>query len=183
MKAMMIILLNVCLAMGLSAQNNPETKLTKEEKKALRDSANKLEYKVTENMIDSMDFVLEAYYLSNRYGQRVPVSSNINFIKVDSMNTVIQTGREASVGSNGVGGVTAEGNITKWKVDKDPKHKTFFVNMDVMTSVGMYSVALNVSSSGRATARLTGLWPGELNWEGQIVPIEHSRTYKGRTSY
>jgi hypothetical protein len=182
MKAIIIIMLSFFLACGLSAQDNTKSKQTlKEEKKVNRDSIAQREYELTKNMIDSMDFVLEANYLSNQYGYRVPVTSSLNFIMVDSTHAVLQTGRNSGMGYNGVGGVTAEGNISNWKVKKDDKHKSFFIQMDVMSNIGIYTVFLDVSSSGKATARLSGLWPGELVWDGYIVPNEETRTFKGRS--
>jgi len=182
MKTSLILLVCLLLANGLSAQNSANDKqLKKEQKKALRDSVDNAEYQLTKNMIDSMGFVLEAYYLFDKTGVRVPVNSTINFIKVDSSQTVIQTGSNRGAGANGIGGTTAEGKITQWKVSKDKKHKSFNVTMEVTTNIGMYSVFLDVASSGRANARLTGLWPGQLNWEGQLVPLSMTRTYKGRS--
>ncbi len=182
MKTIVIFILSVFLANGLMAQDNlSEKQLKKQAKKARQDSIDHAEYQLTKNMIDSMSFVLEAYYLYGRSGVRVPVTSSLNFIKVDSSQTVIQTGRNVGVGSNGVGGVTAEGRITNWKVNKDDKHKSYYVAFDVMTNVGMYSVFMDVTSSGRATARLSGLWPGQLNWDGQLIPLSKSRTYKGHS--
>ena len=182
MKTAVIFILSVFLANGLMAQDNlSEKQLKKQAKKARQDSIDRAEYQLTKNMIDSMGFVLEAYYLANRTGSRIPVNSTLNFIKVDSSQTIIQTGRNTGMGSNGVGGVTAEGKITNWKVNKDDKHKSFYISMEVMTNIGIYSVFMDVTSSGRATARLTGLWPGQLNWDGQLVSLNKSRTFKGHS--
>jgi hypothetical protein len=179
MKAIMITMLTFFLASGVSAQDNAKSK--KEVKKIERDSIANREYQLTKNMIDSMNFVLEADYLSNQYGHRIPVTSTLNFIMVDSTHAVLQTGRNSGMGYNGVGGVTAEGSISNWNVKTDKKNKSFFIQMDVMSNIGIYNVFMNVSSSGKATARLSGLWPGQLVWDGYIVPAEETRTYKGRS--
>ena len=183
MKTFSIIILCLFLANGSFAQNSTKDKqVTKEAKKALQDTIDNIEYQLTKNMIDSMGFVLEANYMANRTGVRVPVASNLNFIKIDSSYVAIQTGNNTSMGSNGVGGVTAEGSVSQWKVSKDDKHRTFYITMEVRTNIGMYTVFMNVTSSGRATARLSGLWPGQLVWDGQLVSIGRSRTFKGRSS-
>lgn len=175
-------MLTLFLASSLSAQEDTKSKQAqKEDKKIKRDSIENSEYQLTKNMIDSMNFVLEANYLSNQYGRRIPVTSSLNFIMVDSTNAVLQTGRNNGIGYNGVGGVTAEGNISNWKVKKDEKHKSFFIQMDVMSNIGIYTVFMDVYSSGKATARLSGLGPGELIWDGYIVPNEETRTFKGRS--
>ena len=182
MKLISLIVLSLFLAGGLSAPNDATSKQAlKKEKKAKRDSILNSEYQLTKNMIDSMDFVLEANYLANQVGYRVPVTSNLNFIMVDSLRAVLQTGRSSGMGYNGVGGVTAEGTISNWKVKSIGKNKSFVITMTVMSSIGIYDVFIDVSPSGKATARLSGLWPGELVWDGYLVPIEQTRVYKGRS--
>jgi len=182
MKIISIFIVSLFLAGGIPAQDNAQNKQSsKEEKRAHRDSVLSNEYRLTSNMLDSMNFVLEADYLANQTGSRIPVTRTLNFIKVDSTHAVLQTGRNSGMGYNGVGGVTAEGNITNWKVKKDEKRKSFSVSMDVSTDIGMYTVFMDVAASGRATARLSGLWPGQLIWDGNIVPIEETRTFKGRS--
>jgi hypothetical protein len=95
------------------------------------------------------------------------------------LHAIIQTGNNAGIGYNGVGGTTAEGSVRQWKVIKNEKHKSFNISMEITTSIGMYSIYINVTSSGAANARLTGLTPGELNWIGRLVPLKKSRVYKG----
>lgn len=182
MKAIVVIMLSLFLAGSLTAQESTTSRQAlKQQRKAHRDSVENMEYQLTKNMVDSMSFVLEANYLANQVGYRVPVTSSLNFIMVDSSHVVLQTGRNAGMGSNGVGGVTADGSISHWTVRKDAKNKSFYITMDVMSNIGIYSVFMNVYSSGRATARLSGLWPGQLVWEGNLVPINATRTYKGRS--
>jgi hypothetical protein len=180
MKAIVMIMLGLFLAGSLTAQENKTSRQAlKLQRKAHRDSVENSDYQLTKNMVDSMSFVLEANYLANQVGYRVPVTSNLNFIKVDSSHVVLQTGRNNGMGYNGVGGVTAEGTISHWSVRRNDKNKSFSISMDVMSNIGIYTVFIDVSSSGRATARLSGLWPGQLVWDGYMVPINASRTYQG----
>ena len=182
MKSIVIMILILSLAGGLSAQENAKSRQAlREERKAHRDSVENSNYQLTSNMIDSMNFVLEANYLANQVGYRVPVTSDLNFIMVDSTRAVIQTGRLSGIGYNGVGGVTAKGTISGWKVKKDKKNKSFYITMNVMSNIGIYDIFINVASSGQATARLSGLWPGQLVWDGYLVPIEQTRTYEGQS--
>ncbi len=184
MKAIVMIMLGLFLAGSLTAQENKTSRQAlKLQRKAHRDSVENSDYQLTKNMVDSMSFVLEANYLANQVGYRVPVTSNLNFIKVDSSHVVLQTGRNNGMGYNGVGGVTAEGTISHWSVRRNDKNKSFSISMDVMSNIGIYTVFIDVSSSGRATARLSGLWPGQLVWDGYMVPINASRTYQGSSIY
>jgi hypothetical protein len=134
-------------------------------------------------LIDSMHYVLEANRLSNKYGQSIMVSSSLNYISVDSVNTVIQTGNNAGMGYNGVGGVTAVGKPTKYEVVRNAKNRTIMIRMDVFTGIGIYNIVMDVNSSGHASAILTGLGSGRLTYYGEIVPRRKSRIFKGMTSY
>ena len=182
MKAIVTIMLSLFLTSCLVAQENETSRQAlKKQRKAHRDSVENVEYQLTKNMVDSMQFVLEADYMANRTGNRIPVSSGLNFIKVDSSHVVLQTGNNGRVGNNGLGGVTADGTISKWSVRKDEKNRSFYITMDVMSNIGIYTVFIDVSSSGRATARLTGLGSGQLTWDGNLVPLRESRVFKGRS--
>ncbi|MGD9558085.1 MAG: DUF4251 domain-containing protein [Mangrovibacterium sp.] len=138
-------------------------------------------YEQTKSMLQNKDFVLESDFLQDKYGNRVVVSPMINFVAVDSSVAVIQIGSNRGLGYNGVGGVTAKGTITEWKLKEDVKHNSFTLSMNVMTSIGMYDLHFIIGSSGNATARLTGLRPGQLTFAGDLVPIGESIVYEGRS--
>ena len=137
-------------------------------------------YQLTKNMVDNKDFVLESDYLRNRYGYQYPVSPVINFVKVEPNNeAVIQIGSDWRIGPNGVGGVTAKGKITKWKVTQNEKNRTFNVLMNVMTPIGIYDVNFSIMPGGQATALLTGMSGGRLTFDGDLVPTDNSSVFQG----
>lgn len=161
-----------------------DEKLSKKEKRKMERKAEQARvYERTGNLLDSMQFVLEADYLNNQRGYRVVVPNTLNFIKIDSNDAVLQVGRNSGMGSNGLGGTTAEGNISRYEVNKNEKKRTYDVRMNVNTNIGHYDVFMLVSADGRARATISGVYPGKLTWEGDIVSLEDSRVYKGRTSY
>ncbi|MDP4208073.1 MAG: DUF4251 domain-containing protein [Bacteroidota bacterium] len=186
MKTLAIIIVALFLASGLSAQENATNKevvkTEKQKRKAARDSAFANEYLKLKGIIDSMSFVLEADYLYNQWGYRIWVPSELNFIMVDSSEVVIQTGNNSGVGYNGVGGVTVEGTISGWKVKKDPKNSSFFITMEVNSINGFYTVFIDISANGRASATLSGLRPGRLTWDGWVQPLYNTSTYQGMST-
>ena len=96
----------------------------------------------------------------------VPVSSMINFIRIDGPTGVIQTGSNFSRGYNGVGGVTAEGSIRNWEVFRDAKRFSHRVRFSILSNIGHYDVSMVVSSDNRASATVSGMWRGRLTWDG-----------------
>ncbi len=171
---MILFVLAVFANMAFAGGQNEMSNKAKKEAKAEKD------YQLTKQMLENKNFVLESDFLQDRYGNRVFVNSTINFVAVDSAEAVIQIGSNYRMGYNGVGGITAKGRITNWELKEDKRHN-FTLSMNVMTSIGMYDLHFSISSSGRATARLTGLRPGQLTFDGDLVPIEESRVYEGRS--
>lgn len=149
-------------------------------RKEMRKAEIEKQYQLTKNMIENKNFVLESDFLQNRYGYRFKVSPIINFIKVEPNNkAVIQIGSNWRVGPNGVGGVTAKGRITKWKVTQNKKNKTFDVMMNVITPIGIYDVNFSVMPNGQATALLTGSSGGHLTFDGDLATNDNSVIYEG----
>ena len=181
MKKIAIILV-IALFFGLSSDTSAQGK-TRKEKKRERQEKIEQQYQFTKEVLKGQKFVLEADYLQNKYGTRVPVSSIINFIKVDSGEAVLQIGNPFGRGYNGVGGVTAEGRITSYKMDENDKNNTFDINMSILSSLGNYDIFMNIGADGYASATLTGLRGGKLIYSGEIVHNLKSGIYKGSTSY
>jgi hypothetical protein len=151
-----------------------KSKLQKEEETAK-------DYIVMESILEGRRFVLEANYLSNSRGTRIPVNSGINFIMLDSARGVIQVGNDAGLGSNGVGGTTVEGSIMRWELRKDSKRRNFTASYTVMSAIGTYDVIMYVSPGGYASSRVSGNWSGSITFDGNIVQKSRSRVFKGRS--
>ena len=179
MKKIILILLLVFTSGVLVAQDaGRKVALTKKEKK---DSIAESQYRLNKYMLENRDFVLEANYLQDRHGNRRIVNSTINFVAIDSTTAIIQVGSDYRNGPNGVGGVTAKGNITRWVLTENKKQKSFNLSINVMTSIGFYDLFFSINLWGNSTARLTGLSAGELTFEGNIEPYSASRVYEGRS--
>lgn len=169
---MVIISANVIFAQG---KENTSALSRKEKRKAEIEK----QYQLTKQILENKNFVLETDYLQNRYGYRIPVSSNINFVKVEPGKAVIQIGSHYGIGPNGVGGITAKGKITSWDLTENEKNMTFDLKMNVMTPIGIYDLQFSISPSGNTTARLTGISSGYLKFDGDLVPLDKSLIYEG----
>jgi hypothetical protein len=184
MRTFTFLLLSLFLVGIVSGQEPVSGKADKKEaavkKKEEREAAMTRQYAATGKLIDGRHFVLEADYMRNSAVERKSVTSALNFIVVDSVSTVIQVGSIQAVGTNGVGGITGSGRITSWKAGKNEKGKTFTVYMTLSTNIGIYDVSMNVDYSGYSSASLSGLRSGTLQLEGNLVPEDSSRVFKGR---
>jgi hypothetical protein len=164
---------------GSFSQDRKENRM---ERKEMRKSVLMTNFHIIDSLLQAKSFVIEADFLQNGYGERVNVPSTINFIRVSSTKVVMQTGSDFRFGYNGVGGVTAEGYMGKWEVNKNFKSLSYTVHFTVTTQIGSYDIVLILSSDARATATITGLTPGRLTWDGRIVTLNNSRVFKGQNS-
>ena len=185
MKTLVVTIIAMFLAASISGQEIKKDTLSRKQarqiKKQQRDAELKIQYDSISQVIDSRQFVLEANFLSNNTGRRVFVLSNLNFIKIDTTYSVIQIGSNRGLGYNGVGGITAEGRITGWKLEKNDKKKSIYISMNVMTNIGIYDVFMDISADGNAIATVSGLRAGRLQYDGKIVPLDESSIYTGHT--
>jgi len=166
------------------ADINEQKAYEKQKKKDERELERQQNMEITSKMIKLQRFVLEADYLSNKYGNKTPVSPTINFIMVDSLNATIQVGSAYSIGYNGVGGETVNGRVTKYEYDFVGKKKdSYNISMNIISSVGIYDIHLQVNPEGHADATIRGNWSGQLNYYGNLVPLGVSKVYKGMSRY
>ena len=110
MKWLSLILISLVLTGASFAQDNKTKKETKEEtaqrKKEERKAETDKQFRQTDTLLTGKRFVLEAQFLKNTRGMRIPVTSDLNFIAIDSLSGIIQIGSPQRVGYNGVGGRT-----------------------------------------------------------------------------
>ena len=159
--------------------NSQNIKLTKQEKKEVRDAELEANFRILDSLLSVRSFVLEADYLLDNHGFRIPVTSTLNFVKVNGGNGVLQTGNNSYRGTNGVGGVTAEGSIGNYEISKNFKHMSYNLRFSLMTNLGIYDVFMTVNAGNHAVATITGLGPGRLSWQGSLATIGNSVVFKG----
>jgi len=185
MKTILILttaaLLTACVSSKQTTESSNTVQLTKEQKKELKLAKEQHQYDSISNLVEQKAFVLEANFLSNRWGRRIWVNNTLNFISVDSISGILQIGSNWGLGPNGVGGVTAKGKISAWKVKKNDKKKTLYLSFNVMSPIGIYDVHIDVSGSGYARADVMGMYGGQLTYEGNLVPVGQSEVYKGHS--
>jgi hypothetical protein len=186
MKTMKMNMVSLFLIFGISwislNSNSQDIKLSRQELKEVRKAQLAANFYILDSLLKDKSFVLEADYLQNEYGERIPVVSTLNFVKVDKTNGILQTGSNFSTGYNGVGGVTAEGNVGSWKMDKDAKKLIHRLQFNLLTNLGNYDIFITVTSDNYATATITGLGPGKLTWVGHLATLNNSRIFKGQNT-
>jgi hypothetical protein len=192
MRKFIFLLIFIFSAVTLSAQyetgeqvmtKKEQREMAREYKNAQRLAEAERALNRTDSMINQHRFVLEADYISGRNGSRYSVSSNLNFIMVDSSEAILQIGSSSGLGYNGVGGITVQGSVTKYEISKRVGKKgiSYTISLFIMSSLGMYDIMISVAGSGNADAAVRGNTSGVLNYSGRLVPLNESRVYKARS--
>lgn len=187
MKKLITLAITVIIGIACIAQTEEpvEIKEQRQLRKAAKKEAKRIEEEnaliLTKHLIDTRRFVLIADFVGNNTGNRIPVNPTINFVKIDTSSCVIQIGSMNSIGYNGVGGVTAEGNISSYEITPNKKGTSFTIRLVTNTSIGTYDIVIFANAFGNAEATITGITSGALRYYGRLVPADHSRTYQGRS--
>ena len=161
-----------------------QRKLEREHKFSEKQADEAQSREITQQLVKNQRFILEADYVADRYGMKYPVTSLLNFIRIDSTNAIIQLGSNTGLGYNGVGGITVEGRVTKYKLSEKQNKKgtSYTITAYVTSSLGTYDLQFWVSQLGNADAAVRGNFPGSVTFTGHLVPIDESRVYKGTTT-
>lgn len=181
MKKILVLLIGlVAVVSSLMAQENEKNKrLTRDEKKELKAQEQAAAIELTTQIISDTAYVLEADFLNNKKGQRIPVSSMINFILVNGDKAMFQFGTAMSAGYNGVGGLTLEGNVNSYEVSKRKRGGSYFIRFAIATTLGSMDITLDIMATGTAGATISTIKGDRLYYSGNIVSISTSRIYKG----
>jgi hypothetical protein len=183
MKRVFIVMLAAMVALPVFTQElskQEQKKLQKELKKEQKAEEQAQTARVVSAMAEYGKFVLEANMLKDKRGNSINVSSNLNFVAVDSLTGVIQVGSNSYIGRNGVGGVTVEGQVSDYKYIKNEKNGTYTISYYLRTPVGSYDVRISAYPDSRANADVSSTtWGDKLSYSGFLVPPGISRVYKG----
>jgi hypothetical protein len=174
------LFLAIAFCMISLRSNSQDAKLSRQEQKEARQAEKQLNFQAIDTLLQNKGFIIEANTLQNASGDIINVTPSLNFIKVDSDNAVLQTGSNISIGDNGVGGITTQGRISQYKIGKNIKKLTHYVQFTVSSDIGFFDVYMIIGADSFTRATITGLGPGRLTYQGQMVAIYNSGVYKGR---
>lgn len=182
-KKVIFILFIVALSGIFTIGKSQDSRQARKERKEVEKAMITNNYYSLDSVLVSRRYVLEADFLENKTGNRISVSSILNFIKVEDDKGLLQTGSDMNVGSNGFGGVTTEGNISKYEVQRNLKSLTYRVSFNLVTSLGIFNIDMTIRSDNSASATITSTSSGRLTWHGHLATLYNSRTFKGMDVY
>ncbi len=182
-----VLISAVAMASVNAQEHDPQKKLTRQEKKELRLKESQASRKFFYGLLKNRLFVLEAYQIYARNGMAIPVNSAVNFMAIKGDKIIFQFGLGgAAVGSNGVGGVTAEGFVDHYVLNpgKTARH-AMVVTGDIRPkgSGDWGHFTLTVGNEGNAYLSMLLPYGGRLSMNGHLVDFAHTAVFKGQTMF
>jgi hypothetical protein len=168
----------------LLAEAQDEKKLSRKERKELKKQQQAEQKEALLQLLNSKAWVIEAHTVFDRYNNSFQLNPTINFVGVKGDEGAIQLGFNGLIGWNGVGGVTIDGNVTKYEIKEGKDKSSPSVNLRFQgRGVGSASINITVNNSGQATARVSGDFGDRITFSGNIISLDNSTVYKGQSLF
>lgn len=178
------ICFTIVLSVTFFANAQEEQKLSRKERKELKRQQQAEQKQAIIALLNSKAWVIEAHTVYDRYNNSYQLSPSINFVGIKGDQAAIQLGFNGLIGWNGVGGVTIDGNVTKYEVKEGNEKSIPTVNLRFQgRGVGSATISITINTSGQATARVSGDFGDRITFAGIITSLESSNVYKGQSLF
>lgn len=186
MKAKLIIAVYLVFSISSNAQIFSGAKMTKQEKKDLKNELQDQRAAEVSAMLQDTLFLLRAdrfsasgdiygstykarYPLYNKQSGRGIVNPNLYFVEINKGNVIIQTGLANESSLPWVDGLSFEGKITKIDFFPAKNGKSTRIRLNFSSALGYYRLDCRVNSFGMATITLESLGTSaQMVFRGEI---------------
>ena len=177
MKNLILIIVTISTLSLVSC--GPNKPLTPEEQAVFN-----TKIKLYTKIFEQKSFVLEADRVYSKKGRSFQMNSTTNFVKLENGVGVVQLAFNQIVGWNGVGGITLDGNVRNYKINKGDGTKMPSVQFDMNGTMGWATVRINVNSNGFARAEVdAGMSGNRVSFAGPLKPLSESSIFQGTTHF
>jgi hypothetical protein len=179
--AFVLMMGGLVMSIQLNAQDAVTGKrLSREEKKALKESGDQVKINEVNKLISGPGFVLETNQVSG-----YQVDPVLNFILISGDTLAFQTSTGFYKSNNPLADKTVMGKITTRKVTTDKKTGYNRINLQAMTEIGKgFRVDIKVSPGGNAVAWVSANnSSGQLEYRGRILSFDDANISVGPESF
>lgn len=171
------LIMAISAGSGWAQESNKERK---EKRRMEKQAILEQNLDVFNEWIESKEFIILTNSITGRYGGTYNLQPNVNFIKVEGDEIIIQTSQPHLIGSNGLGGLTTKGIITSMETTTDEQDKpiSFMINYST-PALGIGSITFHVNGTGNASAYLRGNWGLMATFRGEFANPDSTNTYTG----
>jgi len=171
-----------CQSYGQELTTKDAKKLDKSEKKKMKEEAEKAEWEKAKTLVESKRVVFQATDLFTSNGT-LPLDQKTNFFYVIDNDAVLQfsfIGLQSVPSPNGLGGITSEATVTKYKVTannfKKPVRVEITMKPKAGQGTGIHQLSLTIFGDGYAELLLVN---NGARLKGSIIAPEDSRIFQG----
>lgn len=180
MRIIGVVIIIVFSVTNVFAQSSKERKEAKKAKKEAKIQVDKNKTVSLMEIVESKKFVLEANTIYYKNGNSQVVSSNLNYVGFDGLNSTIELPIKELTGWDGVAGMTVYGKITKMEIIPYKDGVGFNVYSAVQNKGGgIVTLVIKVNSSGNARVDMSSSFGESISFHGNLIALDKSRVYRG----
>lgn len=174
-------------AQGNKAEKRGSRKAQRDAERARQKAAEQAEdaisYEEALAALKAARFAVEANQVVFRTGETAFVTSSTNFVLVNGTRGTVQVAFNTSLpGPNGIGGVTVDGTVSNLKMGTDSRGNTSCNFCIQGTGISAQVFLQLAKGNNRATVSISPNFNSNtLTLSGNLVPLEQSGIYKGRS--
>lgn len=159
----------------------PEGKELRKQRKKDRLELFELQKEEGSSLLEDRDFVLQAERIGGKNSIPINVANQINFIRIEGDDLIVQYGLNAGAGRNGLGGVTYEGKIRRFDSKDLGEGKTYNTRIQFFTPYLNGIATVNIRIRGNQAQ--ASIWSNGqvLNFEGFYTSNENSSIAQSQT--
>ncbi len=154
--------------------------LTAQTKKEMREKERQQNFAKAKQLFDAQSFIIPADVLIVNGGQTIFADGSVTFLKMNEGNAVLQISPDvaSSPGANGLGGITAQGNVIN--LTENNTDKQLNMNFTIEGSFGAADIRISVLRGNRADVNIRGVFNDVLiNMDGNVMPIDSTNYFEG----
>ena len=191
MKKMILFALIAFFTVDINNATAQEKLTKKEQRKLEKEARKKEEQKMLKkqkeayySIVQDSNFIIEANTITTDNRDTYQVIGDLNFFMIEGDKFVLQTGNAMNIGLNGVGGITIDGRILEYEVEKGKEGKPIRINANVTSTVLGHSIVnITIFPNGRGTARLRDNRGNEITFMGNTYSVDGSTAFEGQSIY
>jgi hypothetical protein len=174
------VTLILTVAFNVETKGQQSKKELRKEKKAQKEKEQQEAFLAAKAAMLDTSFVIPAESIQFERGAYIPVTGNINFLKITGNESVLQIGSTfaAGTGLNDLGGVTLKGRVANLKISQ--KKDNVYMRYVLSGIVGTANISVSINGSDQAVVNVDGMFSGKsFTMQGTLVRPEDASIYQG----
>lgn len=144
---------------------------TKEEKKKIKEEAEKKEFETTKSLIKSGEYKFIADWATTQSGTKINLATNHGYLKIEKENAEADLPYfgDVQVASNsGKGGIEFKNEIDNYAVEFNDKKKTVTIQFKATEKSEFFNLILTVFKSGNASLDISSNKRNSIGYDGKV---------------